>query len=254
MDLASLALDRWTNSPLLSPYFHRTGWVMLDEKTSSLSARIRAGFAEREAEGKGRDESVDMGFEDLKTRFGRLLEDTDFAGFETAYWNPSAGWAEADKALAAMLQEAVGRGVEYVQGEVEGLVLKSDGGGVEGVRLKGGRVVRADRVLLATGAWTSQLMEGTEEELGIEGKERVEEQAKAAGVCVAHFRLSGEEMERWREGPVVVYGGNGGLLSFFCSCAVWRLMERLSCMQEFKFHLTHNCAVAFVCSSASYID
>ena len=220
MDLAARALDRWATSPLLSPSFHRTGWVMLDEQGSDLSARIRKGFADREREGRGKDESADLGFEDVRTRFAGLLAETDFAGFDAAYWNPGAGWAEADRAVAAMLREAVERGVEYVQGEAEALVMRPRGEGVEGVRLSGGRVIRADRVVLATGAWTSQLLQGTEDELGIVEEGRVEGQAKAAGVCVAHFRLSGEEMERWSKAPVVVYGGNGALLSYLCRRAI----------------------------------
>src|SRR5450432_1011939 len=37
MDLAYDALGAWETWSLLKPYFHRTGWVMLDEKTGDLA-------------------------------------------------------------------------------------------------------------------------------------------------------------------------------------------------------------------------
>ncbi|MCJ1298992.1 hypothetical protein MMC08_001783 [Hypocenomyce scalaris] len=212
MDLAVKAIEAWSSWEILKPYYHRTGWVMLDEKESDLSEKIRRNFRAREREGLGRDESRDMSFEAVRQAWGGLLEKMDSEGFGNAYWNPGAGWADADKAVAAMMREAVGRGVRYVRGEATALILRPEGGGVGGVRLGNGRVVKADRVLLATGAWTSALLSKTEDELGIGEADRVEQQAKAAGVCVAHYKLNDEEKKRFDQLPVVVYGENGEVL------------------------------------------
>ena len=111
-----------------------------------------------------------------------------------------------------MLKEALDKGVRYLQGEVDELVLHVDNSrGVSGVKLADGSVVEAEKVLLATGAWTSLLLSTTEKKLGMEKAERIEHQVKAAGVHVAHYALSPEEVTKWERMPVVVYGDNGGL-------------------------------------------
>ena len=234
MDLAVKAIEAWSSWEILKPYYHRTGWVMLDEKESDLSEKIRRNFRAREREGLGRDESRDMSFEAVRQAWGGLLEKMDSEGFGNAYWNPGAGWADADKAVAAMMREAVGRGVRYVRGEATALILRPEGGGVGGVRLGNGRVVKADRVLLATGAWTSALLSKTEDELGIGEADRVEQQAKAAGVCVAHYKLNDEEKKRFDQLPVVVYGENGALIPRYYSQGVWMLFKSFYCPRNFK--------------------
>ena len=205
MSLAYEAIDAWSSWPILKPFYHRTGWVMLDEEGSDLAQRIRKNFSD-----SGRkDETRDMRFSEVKEAWEGILSETDFEEFGSAYWNPGAGWAEADKAVEAMLKDAVNRGVKYVQGEAMELIVGK--GGVKGVKLADGRTVEADRVVLATGAWTSQLLYRTEDELRLDDSQRIEQQIKAAGVCVAHYELSTEEREKFDRMPVVVYGGNGAL-------------------------------------------
>lgn len=77
------------------------------------------------------------------------------------------------------------------------------------IEIDTGAVFKADKILLATGAWTSQLMSSVEDELELSDEERVENQASAAGVCVAHFQLSEAEKEAYSQLPVFVYGGQG---------------------------------------------
>ena len=208
MSLAYEAIDAWSSWPVIKPFYHRTGWVMLDEKGSDLAQRIRKNFKESGRE----DPTKDMSFEEVRESWGGLLREANLDGYESAYWNPEAGWAEADRALGAMLKEAVDNGVRYMQGEVVELVLhKDEGRGVKGVKLADGRVVEADKVILATGPWTSLILSTTEDKLKIEKSARIEQQVKAAGVCVAHYALSSEEMEKSKKMPVVVYGSNGWL-------------------------------------------
>ena len=206
MDLAHEAIDAWSTDPLYQRFYHRTGWIMLDEKGSDLAERIRKNFREC-----GRpDPTKDMSLEEVREAWGGVLQEANMNDFETAYWNPEAGWAEADKAVEVMLKKSVQRGVQYCQGYAVALLLHDNcKRGIRGVKLADGRVIEADKVLLATGAWTSKLMSGIEDTLSINAINRVEQQVKAAGVCVAHYKLNEDEKKFFNEMPVIINGENG---------------------------------------------
>lgn len=202
MDLAYDAIAAWKSSPIISKYYHNSGWISLQKQDSDLGDRIRATFRAR-----GVDPTSDVSLEECRKRWGECLKNADFEGLKGGYWNPEAGWADAGAAVGAMMSSAVERGVKYVCGDAESLLL--DEKGVRGVRLKSGEEYEADKVLLCTGAWTSALMSDVEDELGLEEDWRMEKQTTAAGVCCAHFRLTDEEMEKLREMSVVIYSDKG---------------------------------------------
>ncbi|KAF2012793.1 FAD/NAD(P)-binding domain-containing protein [Aaosphaeria arxii CBS 175.79] len=211
MDLAYEALDAWKTWPVLQNeegerFFHESGWIMLNNRGNDLAERIRKNFRER-----GSDVTSDVALDQaLRERWDGLLTGTQLEGFDTGYWNPNAGWADASDAVAAMLQDALKRGVRYETGDVDGLVRGA--GGVHGVKTKSGRVYEADKILLATGAWTSQLLSPVEDELNIADDDRVEKQVTAAGVCVVHYKLNEAEYARVKDVPVVIYGDRGEIL------------------------------------------
>lgn len=205
MALAYEAIAAWKSHPLLEPFYHNTGWICLQGENSDLGDRIRARFREG-----GADPTSDVGLEECRVRWGGCLAQSEFAGLKGGYWNPEAGWGDAGAAVAAMVGGAVERGVRYVCGDVEEILLGDEG--VKGVRFKTGEVYEADKVLLCTGAWTSALLGSVEDELGIPDDLRVEKQAMAAGVCCAHFRLTGEEVEQLSEMPVVIYSDRGEVI------------------------------------------
>ncbi|MCJ1401639.1 hypothetical protein MMC11_004856 [Xylographa trunciseda] len=208
MDLAHEAIDAWSTDPLYKRFYHRTGWIMLDEKDSDLAERIRKNFREC-----GRpDPTRNMSLAEVRKAWGGVLREAEMKNFGSAYWNPEAGWAEADKAVEAMLSEAVRRGVQYHQGNIVELLLHDDRiSGIRGVKLADGRVLEADKVLLATGAWTSRLMTETEDTLKIDEDDRIEQQIKAAGVCVAHYKLNEDEKKVFDKMPVIINGENGDI-------------------------------------------
>lgn len=218
MSLAYEAIDAWSSLPVIKSFFHRTGWVWLDEKGSDLAQRIRKNFKE-----SGRaDPTKDMTFEEVRESWGGLLRESDLDGYSSAYWNPGAGWVEADRAMGAMLEEAVDKGVKYIQGEVVELILhEHEWRGVKGVLLANGKVVEADNVVLATGPWTSLTLSTTEDKLKMERSARIERQVKAAGVCVAHYALNAKEKEKFDKIPVVVYGSDGWLTFSLALASEW---------------------------------
>jgi sarcosine oxidase / L-pipecolate oxidase len=206
MDLAYQAIDAWRNWPVLRPFYHRTGWIALDEKDSDLTERIRKNFRE-----SGRpDESSDITLEEVKTRWDGILKGIDTTDYSKAYLNPSAGWADASLATEAMMKEAMSKGVRYQVGEVQKLV--SSDGRLEGLRTTDGRLYTADKILLATGAWTASLMSPLEDALAIEDDGRTEKQLNAAGVCVAAFKLTPEEAEHYGKLPILIYGARGEMM------------------------------------------
>jgi sarcosine oxidase / L-pipecolate oxidase len=206
MDLAYEAMDAWSSRPVLKPFYHRTGWIALDEKDSDLAERIRKNF-----KNSGRpDESEDISIGDVKSRWDGILKGMNTTDYSKAYLNPSAGWADASLAVEAMMHEAVSKGVRYETGEIQELV--SSGNCLEGVRTKEGKLYTAGKVLLATGAWTPSLMSPLEDVLGIKDDQRTEKQITAAGVCVAAFKLSPEEAEHYGKLPVLIYGARGEVM------------------------------------------
>ena len=206
MDLAYDALSAWETWPLLKLYFHRTGWVMLDEKTSDLAERIRSNF---KSSGKP-DPSQDISLEEIRTKWGGIFKDIDTTEYSKAYVNPSSGWVDASLAVKVMMQDAIAKGVRFEVGEVADLL--TSGQGMEGVRTADGRVYTANRVLLATGAWTPWLMAPLEEALKIAYKDSIDRQIFATGVCTSTFKLSQQEAEYYRQMPILIYGGRGEVM------------------------------------------
>ena len=204
MELAEEAMHAWSTWDLIKPFYHRTGWIALGDKGSDRVPQIRWNFRHRP---ERENPTKDLSFEDVRSGWNGALKDVDFDGMESAYHNASAGWAEADKAVAALLEAAVQRGVRYRQGNVQSLVL--DEKGVQGVKMEDSDVIQADKVLLASGAWTPAMMASTEDQLGLKESERLEAQAKAAAVCCVHFALSDEERKSFDQVPVFMYGERG---------------------------------------------
>ncbi|KAI9760597.1 MAG: hypothetical protein M4579_001566 [Chaenotheca gracillima] len=224
MELGYEAMDAWATWPIFralkqseqnssSPAFegddvyHRTGWIMFDEKGSDLASRIRRNFAKT---GRG-DPTSDIELEEAKKMWGGVLGKSDLSDFDSAYWNPEAGWVDAAEAVRRMMAEAVQRKVRYEVGEASELVLGNED--VKGVRTSDGRVFTADKIILATGAWTPRLMLDVEKQLKLEDDERVKGQMTAAGVCVAHYRSNDDtEFEQCKRLPVVIFGQSGEIL------------------------------------------
>ncbi|ETN39989.1 uncharacterized protein HMPREF1541_04264 [Cyphellophora europaea CBS 101466] len=205
MDLAYEALDLWTKEAWLQEHFHQTGWVALDEKGSDLSQRIRALFKQ-----SGRpDTSADISLQEVKSNWGAVLSGINTDGFDKAYTNSSAGWANASSAVRAMMQRAIENGVKYQVGEADELVYSKN---QVSVRTTDGQTHTGAKVLLATGAWTPWLMASLESALSIPPDRSINKQVQAAGVCVAAFRLSEPESQHYGHMPVLIYGGQGEVL------------------------------------------
>ncbi|OJJ55847.1 hypothetical protein ASPSYDRAFT_157516 [Aspergillus sydowii CBS 593.65] len=212
MELGFEAIEAWKSLSFFhdAGVYHQSGWIAMDEKGSDTPQRIRENF--RNSSHNHDAALTDMTEDEVRRAWGGVLNRTDCTPFGSYYFNQSAGWADAGKALQLMLQEAIKLGIRYESGEANRIVLSTDGGAVQGVETEAGNVLRAAKVVLATGAWTSKLLYSLEDSLHIERAARVEQQVSAAGVCVAHFQLSHEERELYSKLPVFVYGGQGEVI------------------------------------------
>ena len=207
-NLANEAIHPWFWSMELSQHFHKTGWIMMDERDSDLTERIRRVFEDR-----GSTHVSDIPLEKLEKHWP-LFEGTNTSGFGDVYWNPEAGWCDAAKATASFMLVAEERGVRRITAEAVELLLDAKRGLVKGVRTTDGQRFTAEKVVMAVGAWTSSMLSPIEDQLEIPEKDRVEQQVKATGTVSAYYRLSEEQLKRLSDSnmPIIVYGSLGEVI------------------------------------------
>ncbi|KAF2199281.1 nucleotide-binding domain-containing protein [Delitschia confertaspora ATCC 74209] len=213
MNLAYEALEAWKRSPDLQgedgeKFFHQNGWLVLSHTKGDMenANRIRQTLKERASdEMRVLDKSKEVLNNDLLR--DAVWEEGDVSA---SYFNLDAGWADAGDAITKLIKIAVSRGVNYKCGDVETLIL--DDFGTRGARTKDGKTYEADKVVLATGAWTSHVLSPTEDQINLPEEERVETQLTAAAVCVAHYKLDESEYNRLKNAPVVCNGNLGEII------------------------------------------
>ena len=209
-NLAYEAWHAWFWSLELQPYFHQTGWLMMDDTPdSSLSHAIREQYRRR-----GWDPTEDVALNDLNERWGGIMEGTNVEGFSNAYFSPETGWCDAAGATEKLMQSAESKGIQRVTANVEQLMLDDDNSRVLGVRTEDGQQLKADQILVTAGAWTSSLFSSLEDVLQIPTNERIENQLRTIGVLQAYYPVSAEEVKQFEDNkaPVIVYGQQGEVI------------------------------------------
>ncbi|KAK1593315.1 FAD dependent oxidoreductase [Colletotrichum navitas] len=184
--LATDALQGWRTSEVYKPHYHESGFVMMaDEKERSSP------YFEKYRRWRG--EAAEGG-KPLELYKGVQADLRSFA----ATHNAAGGWADAAGAIRALASECTRAGVSFVTGAQGTVVsLQRPGTRVTGVRTAAGTTWEAERVVLATGAWTNRVVPG------------VGHAVAASGQPVGFIRLSDEEADRVREMPVIVNMSTG---------------------------------------------
>lgn len=202
-NLANEAIHPWFWNMAYQGHFHKTGWTVLDEKNGEFGDKVRKTFVKR-----GGDYTKDVGVDELK-QYEVLKDLNGGADMGKGYFNPEAGWVDAERATMTFLRVATDKGVKRVTGEVAELVLDADNNRMAGVRTSDGQIYTADKVVLATGAWTSALLSPIEDKLHILEQDHIERQITAVGRLSAYYKLSESETRSIMESkmPVVVIGG-----------------------------------------------
>lgn len=180
------------------------------EEESTLSSRILQTFLDR-----GSTQASRLRPHEIETRWPILKPSS--SSFPSSYFNPEAGWCDAASATSNLLSSASKKGIKRLTGRVTSLLLSvsPQGQKISGVRLADGSHITADKILLATGAWTSFLLSPIEDILQLPPSERIERQIQATGIPTAYYPLSDEQVARLVKPapglPVIVHaGGKGG--------------------------------------------
>lgn len=140
--------ERW-NEDWSEPPYHQDGFLLLSRDG------LEPGTFEGESYRKLTERGVPLRVLEIRD-VRRLFPAWNPDDYEIAYFNPRAGWAEADRTLRTLIgiaSESVElRPAAPVEGLLEGDV------GIAGAVLADGTRVEADVTLVAAGAWTPRLL------------------------------------------------------------------------------------------------
>lgn len=187
------AMPIWRTDSLYSPWYHEVGMLRADPSDfgeKSIAAYKNMGIA---------NNSEFLPVEEVRRRWNGAFETSNFDGIDKVLYNPNVGFAEADKALGAVVQVAVNHGVEYVIGEMTRLVFGPNGE-CRGIELKDGRTLEAEKVLMATGARTAPLLAQS----APKNKDlHVGDRLQATGAVSFHAKVHGAQREKMSPIPVL---------------------------------------------------
>lgn len=151
MAMLRKAMPQWRSHPLYRPFYHEVGMLRADETDFGEKS-----IASYEAAGVPTATRF-MTVEEVRQGWNGAFATSNLGSLSHVLYNPGVGFAEADKALGAVVQAAVDAGVKYVVGEVDKITIDQDGS-CSGVSLKSGKMMSADRILLSVGARTATML------------------------------------------------------------------------------------------------
>ena len=208
MKLALEAKKWWKEDPLWKPFYHQPGGVWIQD--SDLANEIRENYSKLGMDADVKTYSV----EEAKSLYGGMFKHAEFEGINRVLVSSTAGWAEAGKALAATIDQAVKEGVRYVQGNVRSLAFDEASCTCVGVKTAAEETIKASKVILCTGAGTARLLADSAPkwtELHA-GKRWV-----ASGMCTALMMPEPKACARFKDVPITLhervnYEGRGGFI------------------------------------------
>jgi glycine/D-amino acid oxidase-like deaminating enzyme len=196
--LALEAQDIFKSDPLWKPYFKQTGvyWICRSDYAQNV-------INHHNQLGRTNDITA-LPIAEAKQLYGGLFKDADYNGAKEVLINKASGYALAGDALRAVTRETVRLGAQYVTEEVSSLEISSLGT-CTGVHTRSGKTLRADHVILCTGAYTAKLLEFSAAKTGREdlaAKDRI----LAAGIATGLAQLDDKEYEKYAGMPVGFQG------------------------------------------------
>ncbi|KAJ1023133.1 hypothetical protein NDA16_003286 [Ustilago loliicola] len=230
--LAKEAISRWRTSPLLSRFYHEVGVLFRSSEAGkifggadSAEQYVENGVKHAQLEG---DKRFEIGGEGgLKRTAYKLERDQQVKeilrgvgkevglgkGLEgmgrkqTGYFNPRGGWAEANNACRALLEHAIQLGVKVVP-NARVTSFSYDGAKVKGVKTADGRTFSAKNMVVAAGAWTSDLL-STLSPTSTPKDNAAKWLTRPSAQCVAILRLTPEEAAQLKDTPVIINFSSG---------------------------------------------
>jgi sarcosine oxidase/L-pipecolate oxidase len=193
MAMLKKAMPTWRNDDLYKTFYHEVGMLRADRSDfgrQSIQSYKAAGVENR---------SEFLSVDEVRRRWNGAFATANLEGLTEVLYNPTVGFAEADKALEAVVTKAVQHGVEFVVGEVERLTFGSNGQ-CTGVALFSGDNLEADRVLVCAGARTASLLaQSAPDNKDLHAGDRL----VATGAVSFWAKLQGAQMEKFAPIPVL---------------------------------------------------
>lgn len=196
--LALEAQEIFKTDPLWQPYFKQTGvyWICRSDYAQNV-------IGHHKQLGHG-DDIIALPVAEAKLLFGGVFKDADYSGAKEVLVNKSSGYALAGDALKAVTRETVRLGARYVTAEVESLEINGQGS-CTGVKTVSNGTLRADHIIVCTGAYTAKLLELSAIQTG--RKElRAEDRILAAGIATGLAQLDEKQYEKYAKMPVGFQG------------------------------------------------
>ncbi|KAH7157715.1 FAD dependent oxidoreductase [Dactylonectria estremocensis] len=198
MRMLAKAMPLWRKDELYKTYYHEVGMLRVDSTSfgeDSIASYREMGVA---------NNSELLHVDEVRRRWNGAFATADFKGVDKVLFNPSVGFARADKALEAVIQAAVDLGVEYVVGEMTSLEIGAKGEPTEGdclgVHMRDGTTLRADKILLAAGARTASLLaQSAPDKTQLHAGDRL----LATGAVSFYAKLHGAQKDKFATIPVL---------------------------------------------------
>jgi sarcosine oxidase/L-pipecolate oxidase len=195
MEKALEAMEIWRSDPLYSPFYHESGLIWVDG--AGFSRTVVQNYERLGAREKVRIATP----EEVRTLYNGIFASAEIEEGAEILVNERSRWVEASKCLEAVIAAAANEGVRCVEADVSTLEFDSRSSCI-GVRSRDGKVITADRVILATGAQTAKLLidsfpNGAE----LHNSDRL----VAAAICTGLVKLSAEEEEKFEAVPVFLH-------------------------------------------------
>jgi sarcosine oxidase / L-pipecolate oxidase len=205
------AMQIWKTDPLYKQFYHESGLIWVDDR--GFARTVRENYA-RLGLGDERERIASPG--EVRTLYGGMFAGAEIGDAAEVWVSERSGWVEASRCLSAVIEAAARGGVRCVEAEVAALEFGARRA-CTGVRLRDGRSISADRVILATGARTAKLLvdsELSQAELSDGGR------LVAAAICTGVVKLDAEEAEKFKSGPVFLHAAGNSQGGFAPS---WRI-------------------------------
>lgn len=192
------AQDIFESDPLWQPYFHKTGLYWMCGR--AYSKKVIDNFKRL-----GRGDALEaIPIEKARKLYGGLFDESDYEGVDEVLINKISGWAAAGDCLRAVTKKIIEQGVNYVVAET--VALSFDGQRrCNGIHTRSGRTIKADKVILCTGAFTPTLLDWSAVTSGIDNL-RSGDRILAGGITTGMVKLDDETYKKYENMPVGIQG------------------------------------------------
>lgn len=189
--LAKEAIESWKSSSLYSQHFYNSGFLLTSEDANDpyleKNKKVLSSLSQTYREFSNTEE--------IRRMIPGLR---DFQDPLNGYLNPNAGWADAAGAIKAVATRLGELGVSFItgpRGTLKSLIVNSRSQ-VVGVNVVSGPLLRASKVIMATGAWTNRYLD-------------LDHTVVGSAQPMGFIQLSPEEAQRLADIPVTINTTSG---------------------------------------------